>query len=234
MKTKSLLARWRAGLAIALTLFVGLEAPAQQQMQKLAQAQQENARALRQYSWKSRTEIRKDGETRSVQLNLMRYDLDGSVQQTPVSSTPQQQLPTRGLRGLIAKKKKESLLELLDDLKALAKSYGELPPEKMQRFMAGATITPEVTAQQNRLRLHARDVLRPGDSMTIWVDAATRKQRRVEVQTTLEHKPVRIVSEFQDLPNGPTYMARSVVDYQGQELTLITENFDYMRRQDRS
>ena len=77
-------------------------------------------------------------------------------------------------------------------------------------------------------------MLQPGDSMTVWVDAATRKQRRVEIQTTLDRKAVRIVSEFQLLPNGLAYMARSVVDYQGQELTVITENFDYLREQKQS
>jgi hypothetical protein len=35
------------------------------------------------------------------------------------------------------------------------------------------------------------------------------------------------MTEFRDLPNGPTYLARSVVDYAGAELTLTVENFDY-------
>jgi hypothetical protein len=65
--------------------------------------------------------------------------------------------------------------------------------------------------------------------MTIWVDAATRRQRRVEVQTTFDGKPVRVVSEFKDLTDGPTYMARTVVDYPSEELTISTENFDHLR-----
>ena len=63
--------------------------------------------------------------------------------------------------------------------------------------------------------------------MTIWLDANTRRQRRVEINSTFDEKPVRIVTEFRDLPNGPTYMARSVVDYPREELTLTMENFDY-------
>jgi hypothetical protein len=38
---------------------------------------------------------------------------------------------------------------------------------------------------------------------------------------------VRIVTEFKDLPDGPTYMARSVVNYPDEELTLTMENFGY-------
>jgi hypothetical protein len=196
---------------------------------KFAQAQQENAQALRQYTWKSRTEIQKGGETKNVQVNLMRYGANGALEQTLVSSTPRHNLPTRGIRGLIAQKKKEDFMERLDSLAMLAKSYGELPPAEMQRFMAAATVMPEMRSEQKLLRISGGNVLQPGDSMTLWIDAVTRRLRRVEVQTTLERKPVRVVSDFQDLPAGPTFTARSVVDYASKELTLITENFDYER-----
>jgi hypothetical protein len=200
-----------------------------QQNKKFAQAQQENAKALRQYSWKSRTGVRKDDETKSIKLCQMQYDVDGNLQRTLISES-QQKLPTGGLRGFIAKKKKEEFVKMLDGLGVLAKSYGELSPDKMQHFMADATLTPETNSQQSLIRIQGGDVLQQGDSMTIWVDVVTRRQRRVEIQTTFENKPVRIVSEFQDLPNGPTYMARSVIDYQSQELTITTENFDYTRK----
>jgi len=109
----------------------------------------------------------------------------------------------------------------------LANAYGELPPEKMQEFMKTAKATLETNAPQPLLRLESTNVLQPGDSMTIWLDANTRRQRRVEINSTFDEKPMRIVTEFRDLPNGPTYMARSVVDYPRAELTLTMENFDY-------
>jgi hypothetical protein len=201
-----------------------------QQSGQLAQpaAQAENTAKLREYGWKSRTEIRKGGETKSVQLNQMRYDLDGTLQKTPLSAT-QLEIPTGGLRGLIARKKREEFLQTLDGLGALAKSYASLPPEKMQRFIGNAVITPEKTARQNLLRIQSKDVLQPGDSMTVWIDPLSRRQRKTEIQTTFESKPVRIFSEFQDLPNGPTYMARSRIDYPEMELAITTENFEYAR-----
>ena len=220
--------RRAVALGIATLLLTSVAISAQMD-QKFAQAQQQNAMALRQYAWKSRTEIRKGGETKSVQLAYMRYDNYGTLQKTPLSSTPQQQLPTRGLRGLVAQKKKENFMETLDSLGRLAKAYGELAPQEMQRFMATAMVTPEITPQQKLIRITGRNLLQPGDAMTVWVDAVTRRQRRVEIQTTLDRKPVRIVSDFQDLPNGPTYMARSVVDYPSEEMTLITDNFDHER-----
>lgn len=214
----------------AMAVLLATTAASSSQMdQKLAESRQQNAQELMQYTWKSRTEIRKGGETKNVQIALERYDLNGMLQKNTISSTPQQQLPTRGIRRLIAQKKKEDFMETLDGLGRLAKSYSELRPEDMQRFMATASVTPEMSTQDRLFRITGRNVLQPGDSMAVWVDAVTRKQRRVEIQTTLDRERVRIVSEFQDLPMGPTYMARSVVEYPSETLTLITQTFDYER-----
>jgi len=197
---------------------------AAQTNQKFAQAQKENARALMQYEWKSRTEIQKDGETKKDQLVLMRYDSNGELQQAVIASSPEPDLPTRGLRGLIAKNKKKDFVKKIEDLRYLVKSYSELPPEMMQRFMATAKVTPE----QNLVRLTGFDLLQSGDSMTIWIDATSKRQRRIEIQTAMDEKPVQIVSEFQDIaPTGPTYMARNQVNYSGTSLVIITQNFDY-------
>jgi hypothetical protein len=126
------------------------------------------------------------------------------------------------LRGLIAKNKKKDFMKKIEDLRYLVKSYSE--PETMQRFMAAAKVSPE----QNLVRLKAYDVIQSGDSMTIWLDMISKKQRRVEIQTVMDDKPVQIVSEFQDIsPNGPTYMARNQVNYSGTSLVIITQNFDY-------
>jgi hypothetical protein len=216
----------QTGMAILLATTVAISS---QMDQKLAQSQKQNEQALRQYTWQSRTEIRKGGETKNVQMAVNRYDIYGTLQKTTVSSTPQQQLPTRGIRGLIAQKKKEDFKETLEGLSALARSYAELSPDAMQRFMGTASVTPEMNPQQKLFRVTGGNILQPGDSMTVWLDAVSRKQRRVEIHTTLDRKPVRIVSDFQDLPGGPNYMARSVIDYPSAELTLITENFDYQR-----
>src|SRR5262249_38213094 len=134
--------------------------------QQFAQAQRRNAEELRQYTWKSRTELRKGGETKSVQLALMRYDIYGALQKTPIGGTAQPQLPSRGLRGRVAQKKKDDVIETLTELEQLARSYSELPPPVMQRFMATAFVTPEVRPQQQLIQARGKDVLQPGDSVS--------------------------------------------------------------------
>ena len=211
----------KSTLAVAIVGLITATVAAQTN-QKFAQAQKENARALMQYEWKSRTEIQKDGETRKDQLVLMRYDSNGELQQAVIASSPEPDLPTRGIRGLIAKNKKKDFMDKIEDLRHLVKSYSE--PDTMQRFMATAKATP----LQNVVQLKAYDVIQSGDSMTIWLDMISKKQRRVEIQTSMNDKPVKVVSEFQDIgPSGPNYMSRNQVNYSGTSLVIITQNFDY-------
>jgi hypothetical protein len=218
----------RTTLAASLLLLAALGIAAQTDG-RFAQLQQQNAAALKQYEWKSRTEIQKGGETKKVQLALMRYDRNGNLQATPISSTPEPDLPKFGLRKIVAQKKVQEFKDKLEALRALARSYSDLPPDRMQQFMTRASIRPELTAKENLIRIEGRDVLQPGDSMTVFLDAVSRKQRRVEIQTSLDQRPVRIVSEFQDLTQGPTHMARSQVSYDGASIVIVTENFDYTR-----
>lgn len=229
MQINSFIRNYKIGSVITIILLMCVAAFAQPG-KRFAQAQQENEAKLRHYTWKSRTEVRKDGETKSVQLNQIRYDIDQNLQQNPISVS-QQEIPTGGLRGLIAKKKKEDFVQSLNDLSALAKSYGKISPSKMQQFIRNATFIPEINPSQNLIRIQGSDVLELGDSMTIWVDAVTFKQRKIEVKTYYDTHRVRIISEFQNLPNGPTYLARSIIDYPNKELVITTENFDFTRKQ---
>lgn len=220
----------RAVAMIAMLLLLAADATYAQMNERLAQAQMENARALRQFEWKSRTEIFKGGESKKVQLSLMRYDMNGDVQKTMLSSTPDEDIPSRGIIGRIAQKKRKDFLQKLESLKGLAQSYGELPPQTMQQFMTNATFT--TTANQPEVRIEGRNVLQPGDAMTLFVDPVSRKKRRVEIRTMLEDKPVRIVSLFDEIGHsGPTYMARSEINYDNSEIVIVTENFDYARVQ---
>ena len=56
-----------------------------QDKEKFAQAQQQNKEALKQYAWKSRTELKMKGESKNISLEQVRYDLDGKLQKTPLT-----------------------------------------------------------------------------------------------------------------------------------------------------
>src|ERR1044071_1606955 len=92
-----------------------------QQDQKLAQAMKQNALALRQYTWKSQTQIRKEGEVKATKLYSSRYAAGGTVGQLLLEEESAK-LPKFGLRGMVAKKKKQEAEDLMEALQALEKA----------------------------------------------------------------------------------------------------------------
>lgn len=209
----------------ALFALSALTTPAQVNA-KPTDAAKANALMLRHYEWKLRTEVQRKGETKNVQVASVKFDSNGQKQTTVISKSPEPDLPRFGLRKAIAEKKVAEFRETVQQLGDLARSYGELSPEQMQRFMASASVTREAQL----VRAEGRDVLHAGDLMTVWTDANSRKQRRVQIQTVFDKKPVVIVSEFQDLPQGgPTFMAVSRVSYDEGAVVIITENYEHKR-----
>ena len=222
--------KFKVGPIVALMLFGALVVPAQdpaQLKEMFARSQQQNAQALKQYTWKSRSEVRKYGESKTTQLFLVSYDANGNLQKSQIGGSAPPPMPKGPIVGHIAQKKKEEFIELINDLRRQAEAYSHLSPEKMQAFLASAAIT--IKPDQGTIQIQGQNILQRGDSMSVWLDANTRKQRRVEINTFLEKNPVRAVIEFNDLPGGPTHMARTVVSYPKDSLQLITENFDYER-----
>jgi hypothetical protein len=210
--------------AMALCLCSGVSPQSQIQLQ-FAQAQRANAQAMRKYAWKSRVEVRKNRETKNVRLYLVRHDLDGTLQRTPIGGSPKPELPTRGIRGRVAQKKLKSFQETVEELLELVKSYSSLPSANMQDFLVGRPL-----GGSDDLQIQGKSVLHTGDSMTIWIDSASQKQKRMEITTSMDGKPVHAVSDFRNLPEGLSYVARLSIDYPAEQLQVITENFEYERQ----
>lgn len=220
----------KVGAIILLLLFGAAITNAQdpaQLKEMFARAQQQNAQALKQYTWKSRNEVRKGGESKNTQVFLMQYDAGGNLQKSQIGGSAPPPMPKGPLFGAIAQKKKEEFMTLIQALGEQVKAYSHLPPAKMQAFLMSATISTRL--DQGMVQIQGENLLQRGDTMSVWIDAKTRKQRRVEITTFLQQNPVKAVIEFAELPGGPTYMARTVVDYPKEAVQLITENFEYER-----
>src|SRR5206468_4074893 len=99
--------------------------------------------------------------------------------------------------------------------------------DKLQAFAKNATVGKGEGAEAGTVRIQGGSVLFDGDSMSIWIDPASYMMRRVEIGTSLEKKPVRLVSEYRSVDDGPTYQARAVLQYPEKQIELTVENFEY-------
>ena len=200
--------------------------------EEFVKAQHANKAALREYTWKSRTELRRDGEVKNVVLEQVRYDFDGLLQKTRIggeSSAP----AGRGRRGgpvrnAIVAKKTEAFKDMMQDLAGLVASYANLPADKLQTFARQAGVSKD-GAEHGTIRIAGRGVLQADDALIVWVDPRNYVVRRVEITTSYETHPVFAVADYRTLENGPTYQARSVLRYPHEEIELTTETFDYQR-----
>jgi hypothetical protein len=234
MRNKPIFNVLRAAIA-----FVGLISSVvlAQNPPSFADSQKANLQALRQYTWKSRTEIKLKGESKNVKLEQVRYDLNGKLQKTPLGGTPQAApAPEQGGRGGRLKKKvienkKEEFGELMQGLGQLVASYGHLPPDKMQAFKASANVGRGEGAMQGTAQISGANVLQQGDSMTIWIDPASQMMRRVEINTIYEKKPATLTADYRTVANGPTYMARAVLVYPDKQVELTVDAYEYERTQ---
>jgi hypothetical protein len=218
---------WGTGVLVVAAVGLGAVPASAQVGEQFMQTQRENALALTQYEWKSRTEVRREGETKSSQLFLMRYGADGNLQKTLIDGTQPAAAPPLPLGRLIAKKKTKKFQEMVTEVGELAEVYANLPPERMQALLSSANVITPLAGGKDALQVQARNVLKEGDSLTLWIDSGTQQQRKVEIQTFLDDHPVTVVSEFRSLPQGPTYAARVVVEYPSERLQLITDAFDF-------
>ena len=210
-----------------------------QQKEQFAQAQKENNAALKQYTWKSRAEIKMKGESKSVTVEQVRYDLDGKQQKTPIGEPPpqeaQQNSGRRGRRGggkmkaKVVENKKEEFAELMKSLAQLVGSYAHMPPDKMQAFAQNATVAQGQGASEDQVLIQGSNALVQGDTMSIWIDPASYGMRRIEIHTSFESNPVHFTGEFKALADGPTYPERLTLEYPDKEVELTVEGYDYQK-----
>ena len=84
----------------------------------ISQKMSQNMQVLQGYSWKMRTELKMDGESKISSIYQIRFDVSGRMQKTLLSAPPQPKT-ARGIKGRKMREKQE-------EMKALVESLGEI------------------------------------------------------------------------------------------------------------
>lgn len=218
------------GITKLLTILIA-SAPglvAAQSAAEIGQAMQANAVALRGYSWKMRTDVKMDGESKKTSLQQLRFDISGNLQKTMLSA-PTEPPKGRGIKGKKIAQKMAELQQLGEALSEITMAYLHPNPNQLDSFLKTANVWEGKRGSSGALtRVEGSGLVAPRDSVNIYVNASTKRPTKLEVQSAMNENPVQIVAEYRDLPNGPTYIARVTVDYPEAKLQLIIENFDYV------
>jgi hypothetical protein len=193
---------------------------------QISETRKANAALMRQYTWECRTELIEKGQRLDTRIEAISYGPDGQLQRRFLSDQAPP-LPESLLGGIIAKKRKERLEAYLKGLRSLLEQYS-LPTEaNVLNFMnQAATTMPDA---QGLILVSGSSVLLPGDNLSVWIEASTRRTRKTQVNTFYEGDAVKLTATFKTLKSGLNYVAFADVTIPGKAFTVQVHNYDYDR-----
>lgn len=189
----------------------------------------QNAVALRQYSYKRRTQITIDGRPRATRVDLVRY-INGQEETVPLESPERPSGQGRGgLRGRMIQKKKEEMKEDVQRLTGLLHRYMSSGSDSMRAALEKAAISRTGPEPDADIQLTAKGIVDPSDSMTLTWSVANKRPEKIAIHARLDGKPVDLTVDFAALPGGPFYPAHTVVSAPKHSLLVNIDTFDYVR-----
>jgi hypothetical protein len=218
----------RGALAALLLATTAVPAAAQANppnVSRLADAFRDNQAASRDYTWTARTRVTVAGELHASGLHRVRHLADGTVQRTPVDPESTDEAgAAKKKRG----KKQRKTDELILELRELLDAYLNMPADKARSVFARAK-GHEDPAGSGIMRIQMRGVVYRGDSMDIWMDAASALPSRFEVFTALYGEAVMVKVEYRALDAGPAVPALATVETELKEkkMEIRAEIFDH-------
>jgi hypothetical protein len=231
-----------AATILAGTVLQAQQAPAQaagggaqDPVAALKQSMAQGAALLRQYEWVETTIISMKGEEKSRKQNRCYYGADGKVQKVPLdqaaAAPPPDQGGGRGRRGggkmkeKVVENKKGEMQDYMERAAALIHYY--VPPNPAQIQAAKDAGRVAVNPQAGgRVRLAISQFLKPGDALTIDLDAASSRLLGLGVNSYLDtpDDPVVLVVQMNALPDGATYAAQTTLDAKAKNITVVIQN----------
>lgn len=193
---------------------------------KITEARKANAKLMHQYSWQSRTELIENGEVKDMRLEQVQYSPDGRLQRILLNEQGAS-LPFGFIRRAIAENKRKEMETYLKGLRSLLDQYTLPTAGKVLDFMDKATTT---LADDGRMILmNGSSVVVPGDSFSIWTEAATRQTRKIQVDTFFQGDGVNLTATFKALRSGLTHVDYAEVIIPAKNYSVQLQNFDYDR-----
>jgi len=208
------------GLAVAQGQDPALQALA------FSDAAQRNARAMMQYTWKMSVQVKVDGAAKPERLYHMRYDSQGILHKTPLSEP--QDPKKRGIRGQVQKKKQEAAKEYATAIAELVRNYSSPSTGTLVDFFRQATVIPR---PDGTIEIKGGGFLAPGDTVSYVIDPRTNELRTFSFWTVMDGDKVRGETHFARLSNGPSYPARTTIEFEAKKyIVAVAENFDHLRQ----
>jgi hypothetical protein len=201
----------------------------QEKVAALKESVAQNQQNLRRYRWVETSETILKGETKSTKQSQCQYGPDGKVQKTTLaaSAPPKQK---KGLRGRVVEKKTDEMKDYMERVASLIQRY--VPPDGSQiqeSFQSGKSILQPSAG--GIVTIVLRDYAKPGDTVSLAFDAASKKIQGYDVSTFLDapEDVVTLKVVFETLADGTSHVAQSVLDATAKQIQIRNTNSGYNR-----
>jgi hypothetical protein len=190
----------------------------------------QNQTALRQYAWTETREISLKGELKKREQSECSYSPDGKLQKTPVG-TPELKKAAKGLKGKMVANKVEEMKEYMDRVGSLVRRYVPPDPQAMKSAFEAGKASLAKPAAGEFATLQFQDYAKPGDAVTITLDAQSKRIRSFRVKTYLDAPAdgVEVDAAFSSLDGGVNYVEQTVLKAAAKEIEIKTVNFGHRR-----
>jgi hypothetical protein len=214
-----------AGLAASAAFAQGNVAQSAAQTVQVVQSRAANAALMKQYTWNERIDFLVKGQQKDLRIDLVNFGPDGKIQRTTLNdqSAP---LPGGFFRKKIAEDEKKDVEKYLKGLGELLHGYTLPTPGAVMNFLDSSVPVPSGPGQ---LMVTGMNVVQPGDSLTIYLDATTRKTQRIVVNTAFEGSPVNLTATFATLPSGLNYPAYAELLVPAKGYAIQVQNFNFQQ-----
>jgi len=203
----------------------------QERVAALKQSMQESQTKIRQYEWIETTIISLKGEEKGRTQKRCYYGADGTLQKVPIGGpAPAQQPPDSGgqrgrVKAKIVENKKDDMKDYMERAAALVQQYVPPQPADIQRAKDAGKVTANPSGA-GLVRLEFPGYLKPGDRLSIDVDAAANQLRGLTVASYLDKAEDAVVLAVQlgALADGTSYTAQTTLDAAAKNIRVIIQN----------
>jgi hypothetical protein len=203
----------------------------QERVAALKQSMQESQTKLRQYEWIETTIISVKGEEKGRTQKRCYYGADGKLQKVPIASPAPPQQPAAGggrrgrVKARVVENKKDDMKDYMERAAALVQQYVPPQPADIERAKDAGKVTAN-PAGAGLVRLEFPDYLKPGDRLSIDVDAAANQLRGLTVASYLDQAEDAVVLAVQlgALADGTSYTAQTTLDAAAKKIRVVIQN----------
>ena len=178
------------------------------------------------YTWKSRTEVVRNGKVIQVLVEEFSYGTDGR-QLRKIISNEEAPLPSGIIIRRIAEEQKAKIIAFMNGLRQFLEKYSLTDDDTRHAFFSAATTSlPDANGQ---LLVTGTNVFTRGDLLKWWIDTKYYTITRATISTVFKETKAEFTATYYLLP-GLNYMSSAIIRIPSQGIVVNLKFYDYTKK----